>query len=706
LNSRRISSKSLQQKTEKHKPLNELTLPAKEYWERIPFRFYGELVAPEDPLLNEYMDASDYVERLPPLKDFREKVLGKPKALEVKAAEAIPEIPQPAEVPTPETPIVSPVVIPTQPTLVTPAPEQVITPEEAARLEAARLEAAKAAKEKTDKAQAMLPQFAEEVRLLGDLQQEVSRLAPVVEQTSPKKVAVVSDIHGAYGRLKQLLTSTNVITDTGEPNVDKIIFLGDYIDRGQQSLATIDYVAGLTAQGKAVMLLGNHEFMFMGAMQGDISLLWNWLYNGGDLVLEEANVDLNWINYFRQLIQNKILGGLTQEERTNLNNFIKVIQQNQKLLRAYNLLKTNGKLHHVENEVLYVHGGVPIEPSNGQMSLSYRHSDGNTYDGLAAMQAMEDDIKRDAFNYGQYAGGWHSPVFAGDPKRKAGEWFNKVQQYGTIDTILTQLGVKKIIHGHTSIKLGEGNAPYNYFNGNVLGIDLGMTERYGGRGGVLILDNAEGSEGDAVFNAFVDADATAATTTFGVEKFVDYSQYQAMKNQLDISKKQLVQQTQKVEELLKEILMLEPSMAGVIAGNRPELMKILTDGGININELAKPTIGQLIQQALSDAKYKAAEMPIAAGLDSLNKAVDDYNKEQTQAKLDVVRSRLKSSVVDRVKSSTDLLKIINSLNGKVPSQVIDSLNSQHSEMAKIENEMKAVHKIQKIDFSNKNWLIL
>lgn len=70
-----------------------------------------------------------------------------------------------------------------------------------------------------------------------------------------EKVFVIADIHGHYSQLEKLLTQWR-------PEEEQLIFLGDYIDRGQESLAVLQKVKSLTEQG-AIALTGNHEQLFL-----------------------------------------------------------------------------------------------------------------------------------------------------------------------------------------------------------------------------------------------------------------------------------------------------------------------------------------------------------------------------------------------------------------------------------------------------------
>ncbi|TJX14584.1 serine/threonine protein phosphatase [Tissierella creatinini] len=77
---------------------------------------------------------------------------------------------------------------------------------------------------------------------------------------------VIGDIHGCYEDLQELLGKI-------KPDLrkDKIIFLGDYIDRGKDSYSVIKLLKGLQEKhGKnhIVLLRGNHEQMAIDNIEG------------------------------------------------------------------------------------------------------------------------------------------------------------------------------------------------------------------------------------------------------------------------------------------------------------------------------------------------------------------------------------------------------------------------------------------------------
>ncbi|MDR1577700.1 MAG: metallophosphoesterase [Deltaproteobacteria bacterium] len=94
---------------------------------------------------------------------------------------------------------------------------------------------------------------------------------------------VIGDIHGMIRPLKRILNAIQLHHETVEP-VEKIIFLGDYIDHGYNSKEVIDLILDL--QFPKVLLLGNHEDMALMYFLGEpLYAHWSpepWKHNGGE----------------------------------------------------------------------------------------------------------------------------------------------------------------------------------------------------------------------------------------------------------------------------------------------------------------------------------------------------------------------------------------------------------------------------------------
>ena len=73
---------------------------------------------------------------------------------------------------------------------------------------------------------------------------------------------LIGDIHGHCATLKKLLTQLGYELHQGvwQHRQRKIIFVGDYIDRGPQIKETLDLVKTMVGAGQAIALMGNHEY--------------------------------------------------------------------------------------------------------------------------------------------------------------------------------------------------------------------------------------------------------------------------------------------------------------------------------------------------------------------------------------------------------------------------------------------------------------
>lgn len=116
------------------------------------------------------------------------------------------------------------------------------------------------------------------------------------------RIFTIGDIHGCYTQLVDLVESEIQLTIH-----DKLIFLGDYIDRGPDSKLVIDYILNLQYNGfDIITLMGNHEAMLLDAYENN-SAKFKWILNGGSETLKSFNIDSivklapQYIYFFRNL---------------------------------------------------------------------------------------------------------------------------------------------------------------------------------------------------------------------------------------------------------------------------------------------------------------------------------------------------------------------------------------------------------------------
>ncbi len=100
-----------------------------------------------------------------------------------------------------------------------------------------------------------------------------------------ERLIAVGDVHGEYRLLRELVENRICF----DPETDRLVFLGDYIDRGLSSREVVEYLISFRREypGSIVLLTGNHEDMARKSLLSmnleDTSL---WLANGGEATLE------------------------------------------------------------------------------------------------------------------------------------------------------------------------------------------------------------------------------------------------------------------------------------------------------------------------------------------------------------------------------------------------------------------------------------
>lgn len=97
------------------------------------------------------------------------------------------------------------------------------------------------------------------------------------------RLLAVGDIHGCLPQLQRLLGQVAPLPR------DRLVFLGDYVDRGEDSRGVIEFLLALRRRlPETVFLRGNHEQMLLAAAQGRNTL--QFLINGGTATLDSYGV--------------------------------------------------------------------------------------------------------------------------------------------------------------------------------------------------------------------------------------------------------------------------------------------------------------------------------------------------------------------------------------------------------------------------------
>ncbi|MDO3410265.1 metallophosphoesterase [Saccharibacillus sp. CPCC 101409] len=150
-----------------------------------------------------------------------------------------------------------------------------------------------------------------------------------------KRMLAISDIHGELDLLDRLLEKTGY-----DPAADRLILLGDYIDRGANSMQTLERVIELHAGGAAA-LMGNHEDLMLRALDGGGEEDWSrWVVrNGGFATLQSYGFSESEL---------RVMPG-PDFRRPELNS--PVLERHLKFVRGLDL-------YYETPDVIYVHAGV------------------------------------------------------------------------------------------------------------------------------------------------------------------------------------------------------------------------------------------------------------------------------------------------------------------------------------------------------------
>ena len=109
-------------------------------------------------------------------------------------------------------------------------------------------------------------------------------------KNSKQKTFIISDIHGCLEELELLINLLPLTRNS------QLIFLGDYIDRGENSRKVIDYILYLKERYSTITLMGNHEEMFIHFLENrDTKEASSFVFNGGGATL--ASYGDNYGNY-------------------------------------------------------------------------------------------------------------------------------------------------------------------------------------------------------------------------------------------------------------------------------------------------------------------------------------------------------------------------------------------------------------------------
>ena len=107
------------------------------------------------------------------------------------------------------------------------------------------------------------------------------------------RIYCIPDIHGRFDLLSPLMEKL-IREENLDLSVDKLIFLGDLIDRGEDSKGVLDFIRELTElyPNNVVALAGNHEWLCIDAhIKPNMDTEYLWHVNGGGNTLNSFAID-------------------------------------------------------------------------------------------------------------------------------------------------------------------------------------------------------------------------------------------------------------------------------------------------------------------------------------------------------------------------------------------------------------------------------
>ncbi|MCK9229025.1 MAG: serine/threonine protein phosphatase [Syntrophorhabdaceae bacterium] len=191
------------------------------------------------------------------------------------------------------------------------------------------------------------------------------------------KTLIIGDIHGNFEALMKALENADY------KDGDRLIVLGDYIDRGPQPREVLEFLLSLK-NGSNIYLRGNHEELLIRALHGDTHAYDVLINNGFADTLVDYGVDMNSLVYKQNRHYIKRDGSLIPLISTELALFLK------KVFPKEHLEFIDGTKYMFETDAFfYSHAGaLPYKQLIEQSGTDY-------------LWGMDDEFLKSRYNYGK-----------------------------------------------------------------------------------------------------------------------------------------------------------------------------------------------------------------------------------------------------------------------------------------------------------------
>jgi serine/threonine protein phosphatase 1 len=203
----------------------------------------------------------------------------------------------------------------------------------------------------------------------------------------------VGDVHGSLDKLKALVEACR---EHADGRAMRLVFLGDYIDRGPDSAGVLRFMMSLQADfpEQIIALKGNHEAWALSLLDGAVPAS-AWLRNGGAETLHSYGVKdigdlprahLNWMRALRLFFDDGrrffVHAGVNPSRPLDA-------QDEQELLWIREPFLTNGR----DYGRLIVHGHTPLESEKPELRINRLNLDTAAAFGGPLTAAVFDDAQ-------------------------------------------------------------------------------------------------------------------------------------------------------------------------------------------------------------------------------------------------------------------------------------------------------------------------
>ncbi|WP_202123577.1 metallophosphoesterase, partial [Escherichia coli] len=121
---------------------------------------------------------------------------------------------------------------------------------------------------------------------------KTERIPPTTPSDS--RVYAIGDVHGRLDLLLDLLAQIEADRRSRPCTNERVVFLGDLIDRGPHSCGVLQLLARNQAHlPDPVFLMGNHEEMLLRVLGTDQESIFDWLSFGGYEFAESYGIDVD-----------------------------------------------------------------------------------------------------------------------------------------------------------------------------------------------------------------------------------------------------------------------------------------------------------------------------------------------------------------------------------------------------------------------------